>query len=475
MTARDDWVSKRDLTRFVRCPYSFWLLDSGEIAFEDTIDEVQAGLLQAGAELHQTIELSAPTIEIRRGRLGRLLKQDVKLLEVAALANRKLKIRGRPDGLDAANGALIPLAIKTHKEVQRLDLLQLAFCWVLLDPYRTRRNLGPRGLLTMRHQGGWRLVEVPITQQRLDEVVRLLQEVRDARRYGVRPRICRCNVCRQLRREEVLAAALENKDLTLIRGIGLPYARALEDFGIKTCDDLVASEPQVVVRVLRDRGYFISADQVGDWQQHAETYSIGAAVQSGDEPCVGDSFIALDLEYEPTMSRIWLIGVCVVRGEDRSHSLLLCESENQERDGLHRLAKIVAKNPSLPVVTWSGNSADIPHLKNAAKRLRLQVLGPLFERHRDLRVYAERNVRLPIPGLDLTSVADHFGIRGSSSIQGGLQAQGVFLSYLAARTDAEKRELREELLDYNRDDLDELVALAGHLRALADSNADQSA
>ena len=215
-------------------------------------------------------------------------------------------------------------------------------------------------------------------------------------------------------------------------------------------------------------------DQIGEWRQHAETSAIGAAIQSGDEPCVGDSFIALDLEYESTSSRIWLIGVCVVRGGDRSHSLLLCESEDQERDGLHRLAKIVAKNPSLPVVTWSGNFADIPHLKNAAKRLRLQVLGVTFERHRDLRVYAERNVRLPIPGLDLKSVASRFGIARSSSIRDGLQPQGVFLSYLAAEADAEKQELRKALLDYNRDDLHELVALAERLRALADSSADQS-
>jgi hypothetical protein len=35
--------------------------------------------------------------------------------------NKRLHIYGRPDGIDAANGALIPLEIKSHKDVKPTD------------------------------------------------------------------------------------------------------------------------------------------------------------------------------------------------------------------------------------------------------------------------------------------------------------------------------------------------------------------
>jgi len=37
---KSTWVSKTDLTRFLRCPYAFYLLDRGLIAFDDTVTEL---------------------------------------------------------------------------------------------------------------------------------------------------------------------------------------------------------------------------------------------------------------------------------------------------------------------------------------------------------------------------------------------------------------------------------------------------
>src|SRR5260221_14788858 len=45
------WGTKTDLTRDVRCPYAFWLLDKGLIRFDESISEVQAQQLQGGDEV----------------------------------------------------------------------------------------------------------------------------------------------------------------------------------------------------------------------------------------------------------------------------------------------------------------------------------------------------------------------------------------------------------------------------------------
>jgi hypothetical protein len=36
------------MTRYARCPYAFWLLDTGRIDVADTIDELQLRLLLGG-------------------------------------------------------------------------------------------------------------------------------------------------------------------------------------------------------------------------------------------------------------------------------------------------------------------------------------------------------------------------------------------------------------------------------------------
>jgi predicted RecB family nuclease len=461
------WVSKTDLIRFIRCPYSFWLLDSGQITFDDTLDEFQGGLLRRGTEFQAMIEAKAPTIKVQPDQLPELLTTDIKLLGVPTFENRKLGIYGRPDGIDAADGAVIPVEVKAHKDVQPSDKLELAFYWRLLEPHRTNLNTEPRGVLILRHDGRPAPVDVPIKQHHFNKVELLLQAIRGARHHGVRPRICSCIVCRQLHRDEVLAATVDSKDLTLILGIGQRYATALEEIGITTYVDLLTCDPHGVVSAMRSRRCFISPTEVERWQRHAQAWSTGEPVFFGCDPCIGDSFIALDLEYDSVDGRIWLAGVCVTHADDRDYSALWADNEDQERTALRGVAQIAAAHPELPVITWSGDSADIPKLKDAAERLRLRSLTPLFERHVDLCAYSKNNLRFPIPSLELKAVASYFGIPKTSLINDGMTAQNLYMRCRAGQEASEKLRLRSILLDYVRDDLDALVGAARRIRTVA--------
>jgi predicted RecB family nuclease len=463
------WVSKTDLIRYVRCPYSFWLLDTGQINVEDTIDEFQASLLRKGVEFQMTVEGAVRPVEIEPDELPTMFETDATLLGVPTFENPKLRIYGQPDGIKAEGGALIPVEIKAHKGVLATDELELAFYWMVLEPHRTRHDVEPRGVLMLKRDATHsETVEVAIKRHRFDEVQRILKDVRYARRYGVQPRICGCTVCRGLRGDEVLASTLQRKDLTLIFGVGRDYARVLEDMGIATYDDLLACNSQTVVQAMRKRRYYaVTATEVDRWKRHAQVWATGEPACFGPEPCLGAAFIALDLEYDPIGERIWLIGVCIVSGDDRQYVLLWADDDATERTNLRRLGKIVANHPELPVVTWAGDSADIPKLKAAAKRLRLTTLAPLFDRHRDLFVYARDFVRLPTPGLDLKGVTRYFGLARTSAIRDGIGAQSVYMRYLGARSEGPKQKLRDMLVDYSRDDLDGLVGAAQQIRTLA--------
>ena len=175
--SRSSWVTKSDLSRYVRCPYSWWLLDSGRIPFEETVDEFQAALVAGGVEFQDQVEAAAAPLEVAPGELKRLLRQDIRTLGTPTFENRRLRIKGRPDGIDAARGALYPIEVKSHKAVTALDELELAFYWLLLEPLRTRRDVSPRGLVVLRRQGKAVTVEVAIGQHRLDRVAELLAEI----------------------------------------------------------------------------------------------------------------------------------------------------------------------------------------------------------------------------------------------------------------------------------------------------------
>jgi hypothetical protein len=69
--------------------------------------------------------------------LPALLKSDITILGTPLFENKQLKLRGCPDGIDAASGALYPIEIKSHREPIHLDRLELAFYWLLLQPHRT--------------------------------------------------------------------------------------------------------------------------------------------------------------------------------------------------------------------------------------------------------------------------------------------------------------------------------------------------
>jgi predicted RecB family nuclease len=398
------------------------------------------------------------------------------LLRTPDFDNPTLKLYGRPDGIDVAGGALIPMEFKSHKDIQRLDELELAFYWMLLEPYRTRTDVRPVGRLILRRGGHPELVEVAIRPHRLQKVLRLVQQIRRARRQGVQPRICRCPVCSGPRRDEIHQAAIQRKDLTLIFGIAREYARVLEDLGVATWEDLLHRDVQPLAASFRARGYpTVTAMEIWQWRQHARSYALGHPVTFGDLPTggaadfpVGGSFIALDLEYDSEHEEpgsLWLVGACVVDGDLQEHLIMWVDSPEDEERNLRALGELARDHPTLPVVTWAGDGAEVPQLRAAAKRWGIGLdLDALLERHIDLFTYAQRHVRLPIPRLRLKDVADYFGIPRLSGVAGGLAARSLHDRY--RRTG--DLHLRDRLIDYNRDDLAALVGVSQRLAQLTD-------
>jgi predicted RecB family nuclease len=461
------WVTKTDLARWYRCPYAFWLLDSGQITFAESVSEFTKSLIAGGIEYEHLVEREAIEVVLSPQDLAQALQTDITILGTPFFQNKKAKLRGSPDGIDAAQGAAYPIEIKSHRAVTPLDRLELAFYWQLLEPVRTRK-VPPAGVMILRKEGRPERVRVDLTDAVLNEARSIISAIRQARRRGVRPRVCGCHVCSRVRRDEVISSVTSSKDVTMIWGVGRVYARALEDAGYSTWETLADCDPGKVAAVLEEAGVKgCGAPKAASWQLHARALASGRPeFRPGARWPAEGPYIALDLEYDvtPGNDHIWLAGAAVVHPDGADYHSWWAATPEEERDALSLLAGLLAEHPDLPVVTWAGNSADVPRLLTAADRHGLPGLADAITgRHLDAYVWLQRNVRLPILSLGLNDVSGYFGYRASTAITDGLEALMRYQSWLDSRSE----QLKEELTGYNRDDIGALVHTAARLADLA--------
>ncbi len=455
------WVSKSDVVSYLRCPYAFWQIDSGALAPELAIDPLGERLIEEGVAFERSVTTEAEPLPPDLD-LTDVLAGDARIYGLPRLENRELRLRGIPDAVDAAAGALIPVEIKSHRDVRRTDELELAFYWRLLDPYRSMDPGEPRGRMILRRDGTAFEVEVRVTPERFAELDAVIGQVRDARRHGVRPRVCGCTVCSGPLREHIAKQTWAGRDLTLLWGIARPTAMHLEALGIRDFDALDQHDPAQVAASLCARRVSVSAEQVKSWTQHARSYREGRAVMFGPPPPVDGSFIALDLEY--AMS-VWLTAVLICDGDTHEHNYFWADTAREEREALMALEAICATYPGLPIVTWAGCSADLPQLRYAAQRHHLEhVYSEVTARHVDLYQHARGTMRLPHPKLSLKAVADYFGVPKISEISDGLEAQFLYAEYRSCRERDERARLQADLVAYNRDDLEATAAMVRTMR-----------
>jgi predicted RecB family nuclease len=459
------WVSKTDVTSYLRCPYAFWLTDSGQLDRAELLSPSEAELAGAGIAFERSVVEAAVPVQMPPGGEAELFTQDHTILEVRAFRNPGLRLIGRPDGVVTANGALQPVEIKSHRLLQRSDRIELAFYWLLLGYLRTAGTADPVGWVFLRTQDGTHTREkVELTPDLFTETEELIQAVRRARRHGVEPVWCRCTVCRGARHRQVTEAVWQRRDLSSVSGVGRVRRAALLAAGYASWDDLLNHDAQDIADAVNFALVrpSVSAGEVGRWQAHAQALSVGKPILAGGAgpfPVPG-RYIAFDAEY--TAENVWLLGARVVRPEgDLCFSVWA--SPEGEAQALSDMTDILSFS-RLPVVTWNGNNADLPALRKAAARTGQRgLLESITAAHVDMYGWTRQNLMLPIPGLGLKEVSEHFGIARESGVTSGLAAEMMWRRYQHTGD----QEVKAELVSYNLDDLRSLIHVVECLRACA--------
>ena len=271
------------------------------------------------------------------------------------------------------------------------------------------------------------------------------------------------------------ATSANPKDLTALYGVGKKRAVLLKELGIRQFEDLLWCDLEEVGWELSRFDKHVTMATLEGLRFHARSYLADQPLLFGPIPEIGSSYLIFDLEYEP-FKLIWLIGVLLVEGGTVRHRYMWADNAQAERQNLESLARILRGRGNLPVVTWAGLMADLPQLRQAVKRLELGALfRGAFSGHVDLFDHCERSLRLPVPGLGLDAVSTFFGFDNDSDIKGGLEALELFGAYQKSDDPDSKAAIRSRLIDYNRNDLEALVATEKALQALAGrSTADET-
>jgi hypothetical protein len=124
------WVSKSKMVMYYRCPRAFFLVDTGRVKWEEVHTDFQRSLVEKTIAFQEQVKASALPVVLGPSALSPFEGEFTITGDLPTFKNYGLRILGRPSGIEVAKGALYPIEVHLHKDVQHVDKLRLAFCWM---------------------------------------------------------------------------------------------------------------------------------------------------------------------------------------------------------------------------------------------------------------------------------------------------------------------------------------------------------
>lgn len=464
-------MSKNDIVEFLRCRYRVYLshvtgIRVGEFKDSETI----RAIIEKGIKFENTIVSEGQFQEVQLEKeLDRFVHQDLVLHTPMLFRNHELGIQGIPDLINAGKGKLYPVEIKMHKNITESDELELAFYWKLLEPYR-KGNPKAKGYLIL---GTGEMVEVNISKDHLFEICWLADEVRNIKTNGTEPTLSpECKLCTLI--EDCKRNVSQRGGLSLIHGIAYIRECQLKSMGITNITDLMkVDSAELHKKWYATFGNTPGISEIGKMQLHALSLVERKPVFFGESEsfrCLNHPLIIVDLEYAPE-SYIWLVGLCIVDKQRKKVEQYFAErfTSAEEKRIIEELLAILKSNPKHVVITY-GASADMPQLEKAWRRhgFSANEWSDLKKRHVDLHTFVLHNFRFPLSSYSLKDVEGFLGFQRKKERIYGLIALDMYTRYLREKKEPQKLAIKQELLEYNREDLEATAFVAKQLKPLLD-------
>jgi len=462
------WVSKSDIIEFFRCEYRIFIaykLDRQPVEFVDS--EFIKSIIERGGDFEDSVISNLPFKEVES--IDDVIDEQVIFRSTELMENHKLGIRGVVDLINTDKGKLYPIEIKSHKNLEESDRLELAFYWKLLQPLR-KGNPIPKGYIWLNTG---EIVEVVLSKEDFAKLDNIIQRVRFVKELGAEPIICgECKNC--ILKDECLSEVYRRRGLSLIHGIAGIRQRQLYELGIKDIHALAEADMMNLSLAWKELSPFAPGTlETKKMIIHAKSWTELRPIYFGKYSLpVNDEVIILDLEYDP-LSPIWLVGLLVVNNKGVECHQFFAEDKSMEQEILINLIDLLGKYNNRQILTWYGLGADLPQLKTAWQKHRLPTskLTDLLERHLDLYQLTLNNCRFPLKSFGLKEIGKHLGFVRKLDDIDGLVALSMYNEYLSIpKKNKEKRlAIKNDLLAYNREDLEATLFILNQLKSLAET------
>jgi predicted RecB family nuclease len=274
--------------------------------------------------------------------------------------------------------------------------------------------------------------------------------------------------------------AEEAGDLSLVLGVDQGLARRLHETGVSTRSDLLNRFDVTTLSELK-RSYGGREQQVGKMAerilQRAEAMETKSErVLVGPVLPASRNLVMFDLEgmppYFDELEKVYLWGLQVFGQQPTEFfSSVSGFGTDGDREGwfgfLRNAGNIFATYGDLPFVHWApyektkidlyiGRYGDVDGI---AARVQANLL--------DLLPVTRDSMLLPLPSLSLKVIEEYVGFKRSQTEYGGDWAMATFIEATETNDEGKRRQLMDDILKYNREDLAATWAVFEWLRSKA--------
>lgn len=331
--------------------------------------------------------------------------------------------------------------IKSGLNVKRRDIYQVVFYSLLLG--KIQNFFPPYAYLKM---GDGREEEI-IVSKYSEDLVEALDNITGIVRGTVKCEPTMGSHCRNCGwRDYCLGIAIENGDISLIKGVGPSKKVALGNAGIETLHDVVNLDPEEI----KIRG--IGKKSIEKFRLQAKALIENRSLVKGnfdfpDSKCE----LFFDMESSPSLGVEWLFGILVQNGNETKLHQFVAKDPGEEKKAFSEFLQFISKYQGNYIYHY--HTYETGALRRLAQRypnlLASDQLSSLLDSMIDLYKIICDTLVLPLYFYSLKDVAKYLGFSWRDSEVDAVTSILLYDKYIETRDES----LLQTALDYNHDDL----------------------
>ncbi len=204
-----------------------------------------------------------------------------------------------------------------------------------------------------------------------------------------------------------------------IRGIGRKMAIKFAEAGIHCVEDFCRARDEQILPLF---GW--SEGRIQRFRKLMEAKLCGIPFRMSNTTLPLSS-LSLDIETNPAVSYIWLIGIC-----HKDQYIRFYADKPEEEPRILRQAVEFLMDTSEPILTYSGNSFDAKMLRDRLQYHYKSLLSLPMNRFEDVLKWMNAHLALPLKRYRLKEVGNYFGYKFHYPHRDGLDCALAYVRHL---------------------------------------------